>query len=183
MNFYSCLKNKKLYDKMLYIKTIQANLINYGEIVYVNPQKTQTTKIYGAAFDSTKSTLDNLHVSAFQDFISARYPLINRFLSPDIYLLGRPMCNPDVLSENILSKSFMPKIIGLEFQITIQFLNQMNYAAGMYTTLINGGSRYMTICHIPVVQQIGYDDCGLFALGFALALAIDIDPGSIYFDQ
>ncbi|RNA02876.1 hypothetical protein BpHYR1_015636 [Brachionus plicatilis] len=41
---------------------------------------------------------------------------------------------------------------------------------------INGGSRFIKINHIPVTKQNGSVDCGLFALGYALALAMDIDP-------
>ncbi|RNA11460.1 hypothetical protein BpHYR1_000828, partial [Brachionus plicatilis] len=41
---------------------------------------------------------------------------------------------------------------------------------------INGGSRFIKINHIPVSKQNESIDCGLFALGYALALAMDIDP-------
>ncbi|RNA01398.1 hypothetical protein BpHYR1_007799 [Brachionus plicatilis] len=40
---------------------------------------------------------------------------------------------------------------------------------------INGGSRFIKINHIPVSKQNGSIDCGLFALGYALDLAMDID--------
>ncbi|CAF0708776.1 unnamed protein product [Brachionus calyciflorus] len=104
---------------------------------------------------------------------------INGLLSTNIYLLERPMFNPDVLLENIF-------IQVVHAQNHWNSLNSPNYYLQKikhFLKLINGGSNYMTICIIPVVQQIEYDDCGLFALGYALALALDIDPGSIYFDQ
>ncbi|RNA14216.1 hypothetical protein BpHYR1_004312 [Brachionus plicatilis] len=44
------------------------------------------------------------------------------------------------------------------------------------TGSINGGSRFIEINHIPVSKQNGSIDCGLFALGYALVLAMDIDP-------
>ncbi|CAF1074521.1 unnamed protein product, partial [Brachionus calyciflorus] len=131
---------------------------------------------------------------------NARYPTINGLLSTDIYLLDRPMFNPDVLLENIFIQvvhaenhwvtvsNYNPNFKSNELNCWYVYdsINSANYYLQKikhFLKLINGGSRYMTICNIPVVQQIGYDDCGLFALGYALALAMDIDPGSIYFDQ
>ncbi|RMZ94252.1 hypothetical protein BpHYR1_016561 [Brachionus plicatilis] len=46
---------------------------------------------------------------------------------------------------------------------------------------INGGSRFIKINHIPVSKQNGSIDCGLFAHGYALALAMDIDPDEFNF--
>ncbi|CAF1023023.1 unnamed protein product [Brachionus calyciflorus] len=182
------LKLTRQEDEVQFIKTVE-----YTN--YERPQKSMELLLI-----QPNQHLDNLHVSAFQDFISARYPLINGFLSPDIYLLDRPMFNPDVLLENIFIQvvhaenhwvtisNYNPNFKSNEFNCWYVYdsLNSPNYYLHKikhFLKLINGGSRYMTICHIPVVQQIGYDDCGLFALGFALALAMDIDPGSIYFDQ
>ncbi|CAF0733503.1 unnamed protein product [Brachionus calyciflorus] len=48
---------------------------------------------------------------------------------------------------------------------------------------VSGGSRYINITHVEVSKQHGTIDCGLFALGYALALAMDIDPGCLIFDQ
>lgn len=41
-------------------------------------------------------------------------------------------------------------------------------------------------CHVnyPTLRkQFGYADCGLFALGYATALCMDIDPTTLIFDQ
>jgi len=48
---------------------------------------------------------------------------------------------------------------------------------------VSGWSRFINIFHVPVTKQTGSIDCGLYALGYALALAMDKDPGSLIFDQ
>ncbi|RNA24201.1 zinc finger BED domain-containing 1-like [Brachionus plicatilis] len=48
---------------------------------------------------------------------------------------------------------------------------------------LSGGSRFFNIINVEVSKQKGTKDCGLFALGYSLTLAMDIDPGKLGFDQ
>ena len=48
---------------------------------------------------------------------------------------------------------------------------------------LSGGSRFFNIINVNVSKQQATKDCGLFALGYSLALAMDIDPAKLVFDQ
>jgi hypothetical protein len=50
-------------------------------------------------------------------------------------------------------------------------------------TIIKTLHPKLTICTIHVQQQEGYNDCGLFAIAFAVAVCYDIDPATLTFQQ
>ncbi|CAF0904702.1 unnamed protein product [Brachionus calyciflorus] len=65
-------------------------------------------------------------------------------------------------------------------------MNNPNYYLNFVKNVlrkVSGGSRYINISHVEASKQHGTKDCGLFALVYALALAKDIDPGCLIFDQ
>ena len=59
------------------------------------------------------------------------------------------------------------------------YLNRIKHVLKRFS----GGSRFFDIVHVNVSKQKGNKDCGLFALGYALSLAMNLDPGKLIFDQ
>ncbi len=49
--------------------------------------------------------------------------------------------------------------------------------------LLNEDSSQVSVISCKVPQQSGNVDCGLYALGYAIAIAEQIDPSCIEFDQ
>lgn len=54
---------------------------------------------------------------------------------------------------------------------------------GQVARIIHPDRKSVTIIHRNVQQQVGIDDCGLFAIAFAVALCNGTDPSSVKFDQ
>ncbi|CAF0992192.1 unnamed protein product [Brachionus calyciflorus] len=63
--------------------------------------------------------------------------------------------------------------------------NPKNYLNRIKTVLkrFSGGSRFFDVIHVNVTKQKGNKDCGLFALGYALSLAMNLDTGKLILDQ
>ncbi|CAF1067258.1 unnamed protein product [Brachionus calyciflorus] len=122
--------------------------------------------------------LDTLHITEFSNIISSRFTNITGLFSPNNFVSLEAPFNPDSLRESVFFKSYTFRITG--------FLNSPGYYlqfAKQALKRIFSESNQIQIKHVRVNQQIGFDDCGLFALGFATALAMNIDPNTLVFDQ
>ncbi|RNA06773.1 Inhibitor of growth 1 [Brachionus plicatilis] len=111
---------------------------------------------------------------------------------PDYFSIEGPPFNPDVLDESffiqvahaknhwVVISNYNPSepACSNNWYIYDSLNNPGYYLYTIKNVLkrINDGSRFIKINHIPVSKQNGSIDCGFFALGYALALAMDIDP-------
>ncbi|RNA07145.1 hypothetical protein BpHYR1_041701 [Brachionus plicatilis] len=101
------------------------------------------------------------------------FTTINGLFMPDYYSIEGPTFNPDVLDKSLFIQVALLKITGSEPACSNNWY--------IYDSLNNPGYYLYTIKNVPnrinVSKQNGSIDCGLFALGYALALALDIDTG------
>ncbi|RNA19024.1 hypothetical protein BpHYR1_054268 [Brachionus plicatilis] len=188
-------------------KTMKRNQIEHyhsqmsqcGEIYFLEARSFTDFERVPISLDLLKldknQELNNLHITEFQNLIFKKYGS-NRLFMPDYFSIEGPPFNPDVLDESlfiqvanaknhwVIISNYNPSEPACSNNWYIyDSLNNPGYYLNTIKNVlkrINGGSRFIKINHIPVSKQNGSVDCGLFALGYALALAMDIDPGDAF---
>ncbi|CAF0742422.1 unnamed protein product [Brachionus calyciflorus] len=183
-------KRLKVHDESNDIEYLETrSYTNYERI----PVSLELLKI------SKSQELSNLQITEFQNLISTKYNVSGLFM-PDYYTIENYTFNPESLRESVFIQvchafnhwvvvsNYHPSSneLFLDNWYIYDSLNNpayyLNYIKNVLKR-VTGGSRYINIYHVPVTQQKGPIDCGLLALGYALSLAMDLDPGSLVFDQ
>ncbi|CAF0952356.1 unnamed protein product [Brachionus calyciflorus] len=144
--------------------------------------------------------LNNFHITEFQNLIYKKYAVHGLFM-PDYYTLENAPFDPETIHDSIFIQVLHAEnhwIVLANLHPTYEdsdgfnnwFIydslnNPKNYLNRIKTVLksFSGGSRFFDIIHVNVTKQKGNKDCGLFALGYALSLAMNLDPGKLIFDQ
>ncbi|RMZ95950.1 hypothetical protein BpHYR1_048248 [Brachionus plicatilis] len=144
-----------------------------GEIYFLEARSFTDFKRVPISLDLLKldknQELNNLHITELQNLIFKKYGPNGLFM-PDYFSIEGPPFNPDVLDENI----FIQVAHAKNHWVVISNYNPSEPAC----------SNNCYICdslNNPVSKQNGSIDCGLFGLGYALALAIDIVPANYFF--
>ncbi|RNA25739.1 hypothetical protein BpHYR1_023748 [Brachionus plicatilis] len=121
---------------------------------------------------------------------------------PDFYTIDNAPFNPEKLSQSLFAQVFHARdhwVVVSNYNPSYVVSDDGYYSWFLYDSMNNpkyyqnsikpalkrlsGGSRFFNIINVKVSKQKGTKDCGLFALGYSLALAMDIDPGKLVFDQ
>ncbi|RMZ96783.1 hypothetical protein BpHYR1_039580 [Brachionus plicatilis] len=131
-----------------------------GEIYFLEARS--FTDFERVPISPKKQELNNLHIKEFQNLIFEKYGSNGLFM-PDYFSIEGPPFNPDVLDESI----FIQVAHAKNHSVIISNLNPSEPACS------NNWYIYDSLNNL-VSKQNGSIDCGLFALGYALALAIDL---------
>ena len=148
-----------------------------------------------------KEELNNLHITEYQNLIFKKYAAITGLFMPDYFNIEKAPFNPESLHESIFVQvvhaknhwvvvsNYNPSYKdpdGLNNWFIYDSLNNPTHYLNQIKHVLKricGESRFIDIIHVHVSKQIGNKDCGLFALGYPLSLAMCVDPGKLIFDQ
>ncbi|RNA11944.1 hypothetical protein BpHYR1_032890 [Brachionus plicatilis] len=97
---------------------------------------------------------------------------------PDFYTIDNARFNPEKLSQSL----FVQVLHARDHWVVVSNYNPsyVDSDDGYYNWFLYDS---FPVARVEVSKQKGTKACGLFALGYSLALAMDIDPGQLVFDR
>ncbi|RMZ96338.1 hypothetical protein BpHYR1_018019 [Brachionus plicatilis] len=167
-------KRQKLDDSSE-IQFLKGRSYTYSERVLISLQLLKLEK---------NQELTNFHITEFQNLIYKKYNVQGLFI-PDYYTLKNAPFNPEIIHESIfihvlhaenhwiVLANLHPTYEDLDILITI---NTISVLLKWSLKDSRVALDFFVVVHVNVTKQKGNKDCGLFALGYALSLAMNLDP-------